>query len=52
MTGVLDEQEKRGIIPNSFEHIYRHIEKATEAVFLYFYIYFLCILYKKFRIIW
>jgi len=33
MTGILDDQEKRGIIPNSFEHIFRHIEKATEAVF-------------------
>ncbi len=34
MEGVRSNQELRGVIPNSFDHIFNHIARSTNAQFL------------------
>ena len=34
MQGVLEKQELRGVIPNSFDHIFQHIDERPEFKFL------------------
>lgn len=43
MEGINAEPELRGIIPNSFAHIFGHIAKARDDIKYLFYVYLTCL---------